>query len=137
MKRVRCEDSGVLVPKDKAVKRFQVRNIVDASAIRDLQESSTIDGEAQFVYVIETGLSISNAAQQASRSKNACIPRHVVCLRDELAPSCGCESRCRKIFSYLWRLGRLTLHFGTSCRRFLGGSQDQVVSIMSNVAGTR
>ena len=47
VKRVRCEDSGVLVPKDKAVKRFQVRNIVDASAIRDLQESSTIDGEAQ------------------------------------------------------------------------------------------
>ena len=37
VKRVRCESSGVLVPKDKAVKRFIVRNIVDASAVRDLQ----------------------------------------------------------------------------------------------------
>ncbi|KAK9811409.1 hypothetical protein WJX72_003479 [[Myrmecia] bisecta] len=44
VKRVRCEASGVLVPKDKAIKRFVVRNIVDASAIRDLQDSSVIDG---------------------------------------------------------------------------------------------
>lgn len=39
VKRVRCEQSGVLVPKDKAIKRFIVRNIVDASAIRDIQEA--------------------------------------------------------------------------------------------------
>ena len=44
VKRVRCEASGVLVPKDKAIKRFIVRNIVDASAIRDIQDSSVIDG---------------------------------------------------------------------------------------------
>ena len=30
--------------KDKAIKRFLVRNIVDASAIRDLQDSSVIEG---------------------------------------------------------------------------------------------
>eukprot|EP00195_Chlamydomonas_chlamydogama_P012002 CAMPEP_0202892556 /NCGR_PEP_ID=MMETSP1392-20130828/2267_1 /ASSEMBLY_ACC=CAM_ASM_000868 /TAXON_ID=225041 /ORGANISM="Chlamydomonas chlamydogama, Strain SAG 11-48b" /LENGTH=109 /DNA_ID=CAMNT_0049576555 /DNA_START=54 /DNA_END=383 /DNA_ORIENTATION=- len=44
--RVRCEASGVLVPKDKAIKRFIVRNIVDASAIRDIQDSSVFDGYA-------------------------------------------------------------------------------------------
>merc|ERR1711939_891815 len=33
VRRVRCESSGVMVPKDKAIKRFIVRNIVDASAI--------------------------------------------------------------------------------------------------------
>ena len=43
--RVRCESSGVLVPKDKAIKRFIVRNIVDASAIRDLQDSCAVEGK--------------------------------------------------------------------------------------------
>jgi small subunit ribosomal protein S26e len=44
VRRVRCESSGVLVPKDKAIKRFIVRNMVDASAIRDLQDASLIEG---------------------------------------------------------------------------------------------
>lgn len=39
VKRVNCESSGAMVPKDKAVKRFMVRNIVESAAIRDLQES--------------------------------------------------------------------------------------------------
>eukprot|EP00877_Chromochloris_zofingiensis_P006919 jgi/Chrzof1/2480/Cz11g17050.t1 len=43
---VRCEASGAMVPKDKAIKRFIVRNIVDASAVRDLQDASVIDGYA-------------------------------------------------------------------------------------------
>ena len=38
-----CESSGALVPKDKAVKRFIVRNIVESAALRDLQESCVYD----------------------------------------------------------------------------------------------
>lgn len=44
VKRVFCESSGALVPKDKAVKRFIVRNIVESAAIRDLQEACVFDG---------------------------------------------------------------------------------------------
>ena len=40
-----CESSGSMVPKDKAVKRFLVRNIVESAAIRDLQESCVYDCE--------------------------------------------------------------------------------------------
>jgi ribosomal protein S26 len=50
---VRCEASGVLVPKDKAVKRFIVRNIVDASAIRDIQDSSVYDGEKHYGHFVQ------------------------------------------------------------------------------------
>merc|ERR1712071_421212 len=46
VKRVFCESSGALVPKDKAVKRFIVRNIVESAAIRDLQESCVYDSYA-------------------------------------------------------------------------------------------
>ncbi len=44
--RVRCESSGAMVPKDKAIKRYIVRNIVDASALRDMQEACVIDSES-------------------------------------------------------------------------------------------
>merc|ERR550537_860083 len=43
VRRVRCEFSGALVQKDKAVKRFIIRNIVDLSSKNDLQEASIID----------------------------------------------------------------------------------------------
>merc|ERR1712093_835985 len=40
VKRVVCMLSGKHVPKDKAVKRFVVRNIVEASAMRDIRDAS-------------------------------------------------------------------------------------------------
>ena len=40
--------------KDKAIKRFLVRNIVDASAIRDLQDSSVIEGKPLFTKSVST-----------------------------------------------------------------------------------
>ncbi|KAF0732339.1 hypothetical protein LEN26_005981 [Aphanomyces euteiches] len=43
VKRVHCVSTAKLIPKDKAIKRFTVRNIVDASAMRDLKEASVYE----------------------------------------------------------------------------------------------
>ena len=41
--RVRCVSTGKAIPKDKAIKRFIVRNIVDASSMRDIRDASAYD----------------------------------------------------------------------------------------------
>merc|ERR1712094_142329 len=43
VKRVVCILSGKHIPKDKAVKRFVVRNIVEASAMRDIRDASVYE----------------------------------------------------------------------------------------------
>jgi small subunit ribosomal protein S26e len=41
--RVRCASTAKAIPKDKAIKRFLVKNIVDASALRDIKEASAYE----------------------------------------------------------------------------------------------
>ena len=42
---VRCINCSRVVPKDKAIKRFQMRQLVDASSRRDIKENSAYDSQ--------------------------------------------------------------------------------------------
>merc|ERR1711959_771260 len=52
VKRVRCESSGAMVPKDKAVKKFIVKDLVETSVQRDLLDSIVTDGTRVIGYIL-------------------------------------------------------------------------------------
>ena len=42
---IRCNNCGRICPKDKAIKRFQMRNLVDGSSKRDIKENFAFDAK--------------------------------------------------------------------------------------------
>lgn len=43
VKRVNCIFSNKLVPKDKAIKRYIIKNIIESSSIRDVQDANILE----------------------------------------------------------------------------------------------
>ena len=60
----RCASTSKAIPKDKAIKRFSVRNIVDASALRDIRDASAYDNYALPKLYIKQYYSVEAAVHQ-------------------------------------------------------------------------
>lgn len=74
---VRCSNCSRCVGKDKAIKRFTVRNMVESAAVRDISEASVYPGALR-----------PRGLFQRIDPSGACLPAHRICHSEIVRQDC-------------------------------------------------